>query len=73
MHVLQSVGILAKLAASVAGRFRCQLEILVRRHGVRMVWLADENFAADREAAPAPRKAGVANAAGFESERRARG
>ena len=28
-----------------------QLEVLVRRYGVRMVWLADENFAADREAA----------------------
>jgi anaerobic magnesium-protoporphyrin IX monomethyl ester cyclase len=28
-----------------------ELEILARRYGVRVVWLADENFAADREVA----------------------
>lgn len=33
--------------------FAGELEILARRYGVRIVWLADENFAADREAARA--------------------
>jgi len=31
--------------------FARELEVLAKRYGVRIVWLADENFAADREAA----------------------
>lgn len=34
-----------------AGNFVGELETLVRRYGVRIVWLADENFAADRDLA----------------------
>jgi anaerobic magnesium-protoporphyrin IX monomethyl ester cyclase len=33
------------------GKFADELETLARHHGVRIVWLADENFAADREMA----------------------
>jgi anaerobic magnesium-protoporphyrin IX monomethyl ester cyclase len=33
------------------GNFVAELQTLVRRHGVRVIWLADENFAADADLA----------------------